>query len=54
MRYGKQDLLDESDLPAEVREQRRQAIIKRRVMQLVILVFSIYILYTVFFRSENV
>lgn len=54
MRYGKQDLLDESDIPPEVREQRRQAIIKRRVMQFVILIFSIYIIYTVFFRAENV
>ena len=53
-RYGKQDLLDDSEVPAEIREQRRQAIIKRRVMQAAILFFSIYILYIMFFRSEAV
>ena len=47
-RYGKQDLLDESEIPQEVREQRRLAIIKRRVMQCCFLLFSIFILYKVF------
>ena len=52
-RYGKQDLLDDSEIPAEVREQRRQAIIKRRIMQLSFLLMSIFLIYKVFFDGEK-
>lgn len=52
-RYRKEELLDETELPPEIREQRRQAILKRRIMQAGMLLISLYVLYNVFFRSEK-
>ena len=51
-RYGKQDLLDDSEIPVEVREQRRQAIIKIRIMQLSFLLISVYLIYKVLFDGQ--